>query len=73
MHPQPQIEIPTSMCTGQEAGQSDWQIEGRTNGGMDSAITIRLPKFLWGIKNSFVNKFELMIAANPVYIQYIIV
>ena len=33
---------------------------------MDSEITICLPKFLWGHKNSFDKTIELMIAANPV-------
>ena len=36
---------------------------------MGSAITIRLPKFHWGIENSFVKKNELLIAAYPVCIN----
>ena len=42
--------------------------DGQTDGGMDKAITICLPQFLWGHKNSFVQNIELMIAANPVCI-----
>ena len=41
---------------------------GRMDGGMDKAITICLSQFLWGHKDSFVKKAELMIAANPVCI-----
>ena len=44
-------------------------MDGQTDGGMDKAITICLPQFLWGHKNSFVKKAELMIAANPVCIH----
>ena len=46
----------------------DGLTDGQTGGWMDIAITLRLPKFLWGHKNSFVKKSELMIAANPLCI-----
>ena len=46
----------------------DGRTDGQTDGGMDKVITICLSQFLWGHKNSFVKKAELMIAANPVCI-----
>ena len=46
----------------------DRKRDRRTDGGMDKAITICLPEVLWGHKNSFVKKAELMISANRVYI-----
>ena len=42
--------------------------DGQTGGWMLIAITISLPNFLRGHKNSFVKKSELMIAANPLCI-----
>ena len=43
-------------------------MDGQTDEGMDKAITICLPQFLWAHMNSFVKKAELMFAANPVSI-----
>ena len=54
--------------TGQEMGQMGGRTDRQTDGGMNKAITICLPQFLWGHKNSFVKKAELMIAENPVCI-----
>ena len=34
-----------------KAGRTDWRTDGLTDGRTDSAITICLPKFLWGHKN----------------------
>ena len=71
MHPHIEFEIPSSKNIGdmhwtvsRMDGLTDGRVDRRMEGGMDSAITIRLPKFLWGHKNSFVKKNELMIAAN---------
>ena len=68
MHPHDTFGIPTS----KNIGGMHWTgsgTDGQTDGGMDKAITICLPQFLWGHKNSFVKKAELMIAANPVCID----
>ena len=67
MHPHTKIGIPTSKNIG-DVHQTGSGADGQTDGGMDKAITICLPQFLWGHKNSFVKKAELMIAANPVSI-----
>ena len=60
MHPHTKFGIPTSknieICTGHEAGRTDTRTDGwtdwRTDGQTDSAITICLPKFLWGHKKN---------------------
>ena len=67
MHPQTKIGIPTSKNKG-DMHRTGSGIDGQTDGGMDKAITICLPQFLWGHKNSFVKKAELMIATNLVCI-----
>ena len=69
MHPHTKIGIPTSKNIGdmhRTGSGTDGLTDGQTDGEMDKAITICLPEFLWGHKNSFVKKAELMIAANPV-------
>ena len=54
MHPHTKFGIPTS----KNIGDMDWtrkqdgRTDGRTEGRTDSVITICLPKFLWGHKNS---------------------
>ena len=71
MHPHTKIGIPTSKNIGdmhRTGSGMDGLTDGQTDGGMDKAITICLSHFLWGHKNSFVKKGELMIAAKPVCI-----
>ena len=60
MHPHTKFGIPTSKNIGGSG------TDGLTDGRM--AITICLQQFLWGHKNNFVKKAELMIAAMPVCI-----
>ena len=74
MHPHTKFEIPTSKNVGDmhwTGNRTDGLKDGQADGGMASGITIRLSKFLWGHKNSFVKKLEHMIAANPVCIYSI--
>ena len=60
--------IPTSKNIG-DMHRTGIETEGQMDGGMDSAITICLPKVLWGHQNSSVkNKVKRMIAAHPVSI-----
>ena len=77
MHPHTKIGIPTSKNKGDmhRTGRgTDGLTEGQTDGGMDKAITICLPQFLWGHKNSFFLKNWAHDCRKPsVYIQYIIV
>ena len=49
MHPHTKFGIPTSKNIGDMQGTRSGT-DGRTDGRTDSAITICLPKFLWGIK-----------------------
>ena len=65
MHPHTKIGIPTSKNIG-DMHQTGSGTDGQTDGGMDKAITICLPQFLWGIKTVLLKKAELLIAANPV-------
>ena len=69
MHPHTKFEIPTSTNIGDmhwtgsrtyglTNGRTDERTDGRTNEGVDSAITIRLSKFLRGHKNSFAEKLS---------------
>ena len=57
MHPHTKFGIPTSKNIGdmdrtqKRDGRTHGQTHGRTDGRTDSAITICLPKFLWGHKN----------------------
>ena len=67
MHPHTKIGIPASKNIG-DMNQTGSGTDGQMHGGMDKAITICLPQFLWGHKNSFVKKAELTIFANPVCI-----
>ena len=54
MHPHTKFGIPTSKNIGdmhRTRNGTDGRTHGRTDGRTDSAITICLPKFLWGHKN----------------------
>ena len=71
MHPHTKVGIPYSKNIGdmhRTGSGTGGLTDRRTDGGMDKAIIICLPQFLWGHTNSFVKKAELMIAANPVCI-----
>ena len=50
MHPHTKFGIPTSKNIG-DMHRTRSGTDGRTDGRTDSAITICLPKFLWGHKN----------------------
>ena len=67
MHSHQKFGIPTSKNIG-DMHRTGIGAEGLMDGGMDSAITICLPKVLCGHKNSSVKKIELVIATNPVCI-----
>ena len=71
MHPHTKFGIPTSKNIGdmhRTGSGTDGLTDGRTDGGMDKAITICLPQFLWGMQTVLLKKNELMIAANPMCI-----
>ena len=56
MHPHTKFGIPTSKNIGDmdRTRKRDGRTHGRTDGRTDSAITIYLPKFLWGNKKTYI-------------------
>ena len=72
MYQHTNFKIPTSKNVGDMhwiGNRTDGLKDRQAEGGMASAITIHLSKFLRGHTNSFVKKFEHVVAANPVCIK----